>query len=198
MTNRSKNIGTAGETAVARYLVANGFPHAERRTLHGAVDLGDITGTPGLVWEVKAGKAAASASDRQVAAWLVETERERRHAQADIGILVMRRAGIGPTRAGGWWAVLPYRHVRIGAVTADGRPAFKAPLAGIAVRMHLADVVIHLRDLGYGHPLAASGYTLRDGTDLTAKTWAEDLADASRRAAEAKFGPMFGNTTEAS
>lgn len=48
MTNRPKAIGTAAETAVVRYLAAHGFPAAERRALHGATDLGDITGTPGL------------------------------------------------------------------------------------------------------------------------------------------------------
>ena len=36
MTNRSKAIGTAAETAVVRYLAAHGFPAAERRALHGA------------------------------------------------------------------------------------------------------------------------------------------------------------------
>ena len=46
MTNRPKAIGTAAETAVVRYLAAHGFPAAERRALHGATDLGDITGTP--------------------------------------------------------------------------------------------------------------------------------------------------------
>ena len=51
MTNRPKAIGTAAETAVVRYLAAHGFPAAERRALHGATDLGDITGTPQIVWE---------------------------------------------------------------------------------------------------------------------------------------------------
>ena len=55
MTNRPKAIGTAAETAVVRYLAAHGFPNAERRALHGATDLGDITGTPSLCWEVKGG-----------------------------------------------------------------------------------------------------------------------------------------------
>lgn len=36
MTNRSKNKGTAGETAVVRVARANGFPLADRLTLGGA------------------------------------------------------------------------------------------------------------------------------------------------------------------
>ena len=57
MVNKPKQIGTRAETAVARYLAANGFPHAERRTLRGREDAGDITGTPGVCWEVKGGEA---------------------------------------------------------------------------------------------------------------------------------------------
>ena len=62
MTGRPKDIGTAAETAVVRFLRDNGFPLAERRALHGSTDRGDITGTPGLVWEVKGGDAAKTAS----------------------------------------------------------------------------------------------------------------------------------------
>jgi hypothetical protein len=146
---RPKDIGTAAETAVARYLAANGFPHAERRALRGNLDCGDITGTPGICWEIKGGKAAATASDGQVAAWLDETEAERINARADVGILVMRRAGIGPANAGRWWAVMPF-----------GTLMFLAPIGtrrvvgvGHPVRLHLADACIRLRDAGYGDPL---------------------------------------------
>lgn len=55
MNNSPKAIGTAAETAVVRYLAAHGFPAAERRALHGATDLGDITGTPSLCWETERG-----------------------------------------------------------------------------------------------------------------------------------------------
>jgi hypothetical protein len=56
MTNRSKNIGTAAETAVVKAARAYGFPGAERRALHGSTDLGDILLCPGVIVEVKAGK----------------------------------------------------------------------------------------------------------------------------------------------
>ena len=49
----SKAKGTAAETAVVRFLQANGYPHAERRALAGAQDRGDVAGIPGLVIEVK-------------------------------------------------------------------------------------------------------------------------------------------------
>jgi len=49
----SKAKGTAAETAVVRFLQANGYPHCERRALAGAQDRGDVAGIPGLVIEVK-------------------------------------------------------------------------------------------------------------------------------------------------
>ena len=103
MTNRPKAIGTAAETAVVRYLAAHGFPAAERRALHGATDLGDITGTPSLCWEVKGGEAAKDASDKQVAAWLDETREEAGNAGATYGFLIVQRRQKGVRD---WWAVL--------------------------------------------------------------------------------------------
>lgn len=99
---RPKDIGTRAESAVVAFLKVNGFPLAERRALHGGTDLGDITGTPGLVWEVKGGEAAKTASDGQIAAWLDETERERTNAGAAYGFLVVARSR---QNVRNWWAV---------------------------------------------------------------------------------------------
>jgi hypothetical protein len=52
----SRAKGTAAETAVVRFLQANGYPSAERRALAGVNDRGDVAGIPGLVIEVKAEK----------------------------------------------------------------------------------------------------------------------------------------------
>lgn len=103
MTNRPKAIGTAAETAVVRYLAAHGFPAAERRALHGATDLGDITGTPQIVWEVKGGEAAKDASDKRVAAWFDEAREEAGNAGATYGFLIVQRRQKGVRD---WWAVL--------------------------------------------------------------------------------------------
>jgi hypothetical protein len=102
--SKSKQIGTAAETAVVKACRKAGFPTAERRALHGIDDLGDILLTAGVVIEVKGGKAAETASDAQVVAWLQETERERVNAHADFAFLVTKRAGIGADNAHKWWA----------------------------------------------------------------------------------------------
>ncbi len=152
MVNRPKDIGTAGESAVVKYLRAHGFPQAERRALAGAFDLGDIL-TPGVCWEVKAGKAAENASGGQVEAWMAETETERRNARADIGVLVLKRKAVGDTRTGQWWAYLPARTV-VGLLDpgSDLDNAL-ADAPAFTVRLTLADAVRALRWGGYGDPL---------------------------------------------
>lgn len=145
MTNRPKAIGTAAESAVARFLRENGFPYAERRALRGTEDAGDITGTPGVCWEVKGGQAAKFPGDGQVDKWLRDTDTETDNAGADLGILVMQRGGYGPTRCGSWWAV-----VRIGSLV-PSIPAGR--MADTPIRMTLSAVVMFLRENGYGDPL---------------------------------------------
>lgn len=146
--NKPKKIGTAAETAVARYLQANGFPHAERRALRGELDAGDITGCPGICIEVKGGEAAKGASDQLVAGWLAETETERVNAGADIGVLVLQRRGVGPANAGRWWVVMRLEDV---ASLRTGGPRFTKSIG--TARLHLANAVLLMRAAGYGQPL---------------------------------------------
>jgi hypothetical protein len=154
--NKSGEIGTAAESAVTRVLRDNGFPHAERRRLEGRNDRGDITGTPGICWEVKGGNAARRASDLVVQKWLMETEQERVNSHSDIGVLVVQRANIGAPRAGLWWAILP-----LGTLSAlDVYGGFEdrsvtdwMTSGGPTVRMFLIDLLPYLRRAGYGNPL---------------------------------------------
>ncbi len=154
MVNKPKQIGTRAETAVARYLAANGFPHAERRTLRGREDAGDITGTPGVCWEVKGGEAAKSASDFDVDRWLLELENEIGHAGADVGVLVLQRRGIGPQRAGLWTAAMMLGDLGR-AAWVDGIPRHTLAY-DVPVRLALAHAVTILRAAGYGEPLEAT------------------------------------------
>ena len=105
MVNRSKNIGTAAETLVVRYLQEHGFPKAKRRALAGSLDEGDILVRDGLIVEVKAGVAAETASDAQLRLWCIETDNEILNAHADDGFLVVKRKGHGAGKIGGWWVV---------------------------------------------------------------------------------------------
>lgn len=62
------------------------WPTAERRALSGKNDRGDVTGLgPRYVIECKAARAI------ELATWIDETETERVNANADYGILVIKR-----------------------------------------------------------------------------------------------------------
>lgn len=98
--SKAKAKGTMAETGLVKFLREHGFPGAERRSLNGSVDLGDITGTPCLAWEVKSQKSY------KFPAWIEEAKVEAKNAKADYGILVVKPNGVGITRAGDWWAVL--------------------------------------------------------------------------------------------
>lgn len=95
----SKQKGTAFETAVVRFLRDSGFPYAERAPLAGNKDRGDITGTPGLVWECK------NAKTHRLGEWIDETQIEADNANADHGILIVKRPRHGS--AGDAFAIMP-------------------------------------------------------------------------------------------
>lgn len=153
MTNRPKQIGTAAETAVVATARALGFPLAERLALAGAQDLGDVRLAPYVHLEVKSGHAAEQASDAQIEAWMLETERELAHAGALAGALITKRKGISGTRAHLWWA-----HVRASWL-ATWR-AYPAELTADVqagpdhtIRMTLDSLLAQLRASGYGDPI---------------------------------------------
>ena len=150
MTNKSKSLGTEAETAVVRYLVDNGWPNAERRAMRGQFDYGDVTGTPGLCWEVKAGKVAEAAADCDVRAWQDQTDVEKANSKAAVGILVMKRRGKGTANVHQWWAMIRtedlYRLMNLD----DAWPAEGCPTAW--VRLTLKEIVRFLHFAGYGTP----------------------------------------------
>lgn len=96
--SRSKAKGTAAETAVVRFLREAGFTQAERRTLSGVQDRGDIAGVPGVVIEVK------NCSRDQLPAWVGEAERERDNDHASLGVVWHKRRGT--TDPGRWFVTM--------------------------------------------------------------------------------------------
>jgi hypothetical protein len=94
----SKKKGTAAETAVVEYLRASGFTQAERRTLNGAKDRGDIAGLPGVVIEVK------NCARQDLGAWIAEAELERDNDHASLGVVWHKRRGKG--QPAGWFVTM--------------------------------------------------------------------------------------------
>jgi len=99
MTNRSKQKGTAWETALVAWLREHGFPYAERRTLAGKHDKGDVSGIPGVVLEAK------NCVTWTPSEWIGELQTEMANAGVDVGAVVIRRRGT--TDAGRAYALLP-------------------------------------------------------------------------------------------
>lgn len=98
--SKERTKGTLGENGWVNFLISNGFPHAERRALHGINDKGDVTGTIGLAWEIKNHKKYA------IGAWLRELAIEKKNAKADHAFLIVKPNGVGVENAGKWWAIM--------------------------------------------------------------------------------------------
>lgn len=73
--SRARAKGTAFETAIVNYLVAEGFPAVERRALAGSLDKGDIAGLPVAV-------EAKNCKTTTLAAWVDEADAEAVNAGA--------------------------------------------------------------------------------------------------------------------
>ena len=149
MTNKPKAIGTRGETGVVRVARDLGFPEARRLALAGADDQGDAILCPGIIAEVKAGKAAKTASLAQIDLWWLETEIERQNAGATIGLLVVQRAGYSPERAAYWRCFLGAPVV----ATLQIRKGIFIHDHVFPVEMTFAKALLLLRAYGYGEPL---------------------------------------------
>jgi hypothetical protein len=98
--SKQRAKGTAAETAVVKYLQANGFPHAERRALHGINDKGDITGCGPVVFEVK------DHGTLKLSEWISELKEEMANAKADTGTVVAKKRGT--LKVEDWYAVMPF------------------------------------------------------------------------------------------
>lgn len=96
--SRSKHRGTAAETAIVNYLQDNGFPYAERRTLSGNKDKGDIAGVPGVVIEAK------DCVRVEPAAWLDEATVEAANAGASVACVWFKRRG--KSNPGKWFVLM--------------------------------------------------------------------------------------------
>lgn len=99
--SKARAKGTSFETAIVRWLNANGYPHAERSPLRGNKDRGDVTGMPGVCIEAKNCKAFTPAQ------WLDELAVEMTNGSAETGVVIAKRRGT--TDVGECYALMPVR-----------------------------------------------------------------------------------------
>lgn len=157
MTRSRAEIGKANsrkgktvERAVVTWLRDNGFPHAERAVRTGysngeayGPDPGDITGTPLLVWQVTDREDISE--PKVLTKRLADTERQRAEANANFGLLVVKRRRCADP--GKWFVWLDgWSFAELYAGTAGRR-------FDCNIRTTLGEIVPILRARGYGEPL---------------------------------------------
>lgn len=147
--NRDKGI--KAERDMARYLRANGWPEAERKSDNGwrssdreSADHGDIKNTPRLVWQ---SKYVADMSDLQIERAWRDAQTQAVAAGADFGILVERRPG--KTDPGLWWAWVSVwdLHNLVSGPNWPGPPQHRFD---VPVRLQARHLVALLHGAGYG------------------------------------------------
>lgn len=152
MSRRPKDIGTEGETATVRYAIANGFKKAKRIAPNGRYDLGDVSLGDGVAVavEVKWGKQTDPCGPGAITEWMAETEVERVNAGKDVGVLIIKRKGVGKDRLGECWAYMTADTV---AYLCDSARHVMGEAPAFPVRMFAAEAFQLLRWAGYGDPL---------------------------------------------
>lgn len=101
MSTQTRKGNSEGEIPVENYLKQRGFRRAFRLRHQGTIDKGDIGGIDGVMLEVK------NHGVYKIAEWMKEVAVEKANAAASIGALIMKPKGIGTTRVGQWWVVMP-------------------------------------------------------------------------------------------
>lgn len=87
MSSRSKQKGTAWETAVVEWLKGHDIRTAARSALHGANDIGDIIGVENWTLECK------NEGIYTPAQWVTELAREVSNNETDFGAVIAHRKG---------------------------------------------------------------------------------------------------------
>ncbi len=99
MASPQKRKGSRAELAVAKWLQAHGWIHAERSRAGWTDDRGDIDGIPGVVVEVKNEKRI------DIPGYLKELAVEMENARAWTGTVIVKRRG--SNNPDDWYAVMP-------------------------------------------------------------------------------------------
>jgi hypothetical protein len=150
--NKPGKIGTQAETDSVRFLVANGFPKADRRSRKGRYDQGDILLCDGVIAEVKV-RADGIISRELTAAFMLETAHEVVNARAIYGFLIVKRkfqnVRLWPT----YWFARDVVRLHIDNDPPDaGCEHWTEPLQAI-VSMTFQDSMMMLRHCGFGDPI---------------------------------------------
>lgn len=105
MANRMKSMGTAHETAIKDWLRLNGWPYAERKTLAGAADEGDLRLSERVPFVIEAKTAKSTTDKAALGTFVKELKAEVSNSGAESGAVVLKKRGT--TDVGEYYAILP-------------------------------------------------------------------------------------------
>jgi hypothetical protein len=103
--SRMKSMGTSHETSIKNWLREHGWPYADRKTLAGAADEGDLRLSERIPFVIEA-KTAKSTTDRaSLGTFVKELEAEVVNANAEGGAVIFKKKGT--TDVGQYYAIMP-------------------------------------------------------------------------------------------
>lgn len=107
MSNPAKQKGTSFETAIKRYLNNKGFKKAERTSLKGGEDTGDINGIQNTKTERKLAIQCKNQRKLSLSGWLDDTVSQAyKLEEGSLPALVVKRAGKGDKALGDTYVVM--------------------------------------------------------------------------------------------
>lgn len=105
MANHMKSLGTSHETAIKKWLRDNGWPYADRRTLAGASDEGDLRLSERVPFTIEAKTAKATTDKASLGAFMKELVAEVENSESEAGAVILKKRGT--TDVGEYYAILP-------------------------------------------------------------------------------------------
>lgn len=105
MANRSKQRGTAHETATVNWFRENGWPYAKRITMKGSADEGDLDLGDGIAVTIECKNTKAMTLSQ----WLRELADEMENRGDDVGFVIAKKRGT--TDVGEYYCILPVKVV---------------------------------------------------------------------------------------
>lgn len=95
----AKAKGAGAERGTVDWLKDNGFPYADRRLAGATLDKGDISGIPGVTFEIK------NHAKMDLAGWIEELKVEMANDNAWTGVVLHKRKG--KASPADWYATMP-------------------------------------------------------------------------------------------
>lgn len=105
MANQMKSLGTSHETAIKNWLRQNGWPYADRRTLSGANDEGDLRLSERVPFTIEAKTSKATTDKASLGAFMKELVAEVENSNSESGAVILKKRGT--TDVGEYYAILP-------------------------------------------------------------------------------------------